>query len=291
MRHAGATVRADIQRARAVDQRARRRARSARSGRRSIPTTRLGRGVDEGAPVVAPPLPGDRPAPRRRTRDPPASARHRRRADGAVRVLRRDPVRGAHRAGLVARAGVPGDRRHGDRDGRRSAARTSGTSRLNSVRSIELARITRAVVLMGLGAIVLDRAVQALLPRRGDRLRLRHRLAGARRLALDVPHVARRPAHGRLLPAPRADHRHRPAGDGPRRAVRDPPGGRRAGRRTRRLGARSPRRRALAPVAGELRRRRPGPRRRRRRRRRAVLERHQPGAPRRADPRRAAQRS
>jgi exopolysaccharide biosynthesis polyprenyl glycosylphosphotransferase len=33
-------------------------------------------------------------------------------------------------------------------------------SRLNSVRSIELARITRAVVLMGLGAIVLDRAVK-----------------------------------------------------------------------------------------------------------------------------------
>ena len=41
------------------------------------------------------------------------------------------------------------------------------------------------------------------------------------------------------------------------------------------------------PVAGELRRRRPGPRRRRRRGRRAVLERHQPGTARRADPRRA----
>ena len=45
------------------------------------------------------------------------------------------------------------------------------------------------------------------------------------------------------------------------------------------------------PVAGELRRCRPGPRRRRRRRRRAVLERHRPGAARRADPRRAAQRT
>ena len=77
-----------------------------------------------------------------------------------------------------------------------------------------------------------------------------------------------------------------------RRAVRDPPRGRHARRRARRLGPRGPRRRALGDLwLAQLRRRRRGARRRRRRRRRAVLERHQPGAARRADPRRAGART
>ena len=59
---------------------------------------------------------------------------------------------------------------------------------------------------------------QAVLPRRGDLHRVRRRARRARRLAIDLPHLAGQPAQGRQLPAPRDHRRHRPA----RRAAQQP---------------------------------------------------------------------
>ena len=57
-------------------------------------------------------------------------------------------------------------------------------SRLNSVRAIELSRITRAVGLMGLGTIVLDRGLHLYFHVAEIADRLRDRVARPRRLAL-----------------------------------------------------------------------------------------------------------
>ena len=83
------------------------------------------------------------------------------------------------------------------------AIRSQGlwVSRLNAVRAIELSRITRAVVLMGLGTIVLDRAVKLYFHVEEIFVGCVTGLDRARRVALDLPHVAGRPAQGRPLPA------------------------------------------------------------------------------------------
>ena len=99
---------------------------------------------------------------RPRTRAPAAGPRRRRRARRPVRLLRRDqlssPTSGP---GSWRELVVPDGRRHGHRACSPSAARASGSSRLNAV------RVDRAVAaspgrssLMGLGTIVLDRGVK-----------------------------------------------------------------------------------------------------------------------------------
>ena len=146
--------------------------------------------------------------------------------------------------------------------------------------------------LMGLGTIVLDRVVKLYFHVEEIFVGCVAGVARARRRGARCTARGWRPAQGRPLRARVADRRHRPPGDGADRAVRDPPRGRDPRRRARRLGPRGAGRRAVATLwlanyadADEVLAAR------RRRRRRAVLERHQPGAARRADPRRAGPRS
>ena len=158
-------------------------------------------------------------------------------------------------------------------------------ARLNSVRAIELSRLTRAVGLMGLGTIVLDRGLH-LYFHVSD-------IAVACVVAWPVL-VAWRSIYRTWVGAQRKAgrshaasdrRRHRSPGDGADRHLRHPPRAGHPRRRCARLGARGPRRRSPRAVAGQLRRRPRRPRPDSRRERRALLERHQSGAARRAVPR------
>ena len=167
------------------------------------------------------------------------------------------------------------------------AIRSQGlwVSRLNAVRAIELSRITRAVVVMGLGTIVLDRAaklyfhveeiflgcVAVWIVLVGWRSVYRTWLAWQRKGGNFVRRVIIVGTDRRAMGLLELFETHPEVGIRVAGLVGSRTGG--------------PDRRTGRPVAGQLRRRRRGARRRRRRRCRAVLERRQPGAARGADPR------
>ena len=222
-------------------------------------------------------------------RAPAARPRRRRRRRRAGRLLRRDQLRRRDRPGSWLELVVQMRRRHGHRPARHPQPGAVGRP--------DHRRAGHRAVPPDPGRRP-DRprhdrprpGHQAVLPRRGDLHRLRHRAGRPRRVALGLPHVAGRPAQGRPLPA---------AGciivGTDRRAIAldracSAPTPRPASAVVGLVGsAREARAAGLADLwlanyadAGDV--LAAG----RRRRRRAVLERHQPGAARRADPRRAA---